>query len=297
MPRARDASPDVPPRSTHRALPGLALLLACTSHPPHPDEPFPDEHLLRYSLSPFALRHDTAITIRHTEREGDADHYDISGILEIDPVGEHLEVRHATRSVQFTDLGLGYTTLFGALVFTGDTYEPPQRISGVETIDTRGALTQIPTRPNTTATEDDPRVAQLRALMGLPELPELPLTLGVPRTVTTYGPNEHVTVPVLEIQTTYLLRSIDHRAGRPIAVIDIHATATGARVLAVWQTHVSESADLTSEARLEFDLGARHPVRWTAKASHSSVEFTGWPPAPFLHRSLEISLESTYTPA
>lgn len=295
MPRTRDASPGVPPRSNLRALPGLALLLACTSHPPHPDEPFLDEHLLRYSPFRSALRHDTAITIRQTEREGDADHYDISGILEIDPVGEHLEVRHTTRSVQFTDLGLGYTTLFGALVFTGDTYEPPQRITGVETVDTRGALTRIPTRPDT-ATED-PRVAQLRALMGLPELPAMPLTLGVPRTVTTYGPNEHVTVPVLEIQTTYLLRSIDHRAGHPIAVVDIHATATGARVLDVWQTHVTESADLTSEGRLEFDLGARHPVRWTAKASHSSVEFTGWPPAPFLRQSLEISLESTYTPA
>lgn len=276
-----------------RALLVAALALSvssgCTSAAPSPADARASEVLFSYKLAPFRLTQAVVLTMKAETPGGNgAVQLDLSGALEIAPIGSKLKLVRSVRDVRRADVT-------GALAPPPKAGEPPVDLAaqlrsarGAEIVDVRGEVDKAATKTLPDRAADEWYAGMAAAAVRLPVLPDAPLVLGVPVTVAKRETEEFVGVPIaLEVETTYTLLALDEQTRR--ATITVVAKSSGAGELpgAGVGVMVMESA---SEGTLEFDLAAQLPVGAKFKNSQT-VEFGAERGASFEHE-----LTSTFTP-
>ncbi|MFY0540978.1 hypothetical protein [Nannocystis pusilla] len=153
-------------------------------------------------------------------------HIDLSGLLDVAAVGGEFTVSRRVTELRHVDIS-------GALV--------PKALAGKPELDTAAVLALTTMQivdmfgvvdEEASAALPDAGAADdvITASLGLPELPPVPLTLGVPVTtrrqdVEQFGSDEIE----LTIETTHTLVRIDHQDGRRLAEITSVAQATASR--------------------------------------------------------------------
>lgn len=260
---------------------GASAGLACTAHTPPPADPHAGEVLLRYRLGPQQYRQHVTGAFKTTDG---ALKIEMTGELSLTVIGTMLKLEYAVADVQQADA----TGMFQPELESGAPLDLAARLRsarGAQILDVRGVVDTAASKqqPENPKPEDE----TLGALFGLPaHLPEAPLVLGVPVTVTRTDTEEFAALELAhEIDTTYTLRALTVEQGRRIAELDIHAEWAGAREV----SRELLTIDGTRDDTLTFDVDAQVPLRSTTRSTYA-ITLGG-------HKNeIAMDITSTFTP-
>jgi hypothetical protein len=241
---------------------------ACTSAAPPPADARASEVLLRYKLAAFRLTQDVVLTMKTATPglSGDVQ-LDLTGALEVGPIGSKLKVVRSVGAVRRADLGRSLMPEPEDGKAPVDVAAELRAARGAEIVDVRGEVDKAATRTLPDRDPDGVYNGMVAAAVKLPELPDAPLVLGTPVKVAKKETEEVAGMPIdLEVETTYTLLAFDEQTRR--ATIAIVSTSRGAREL-IDSSAMIFDLDIASEGELEFDLAAQLPVRAKLKSTQT----------------------------